>query len=80
MTMLTQQRRWKHFVAMALIGDGVMALVRPQHDAMAWKQGPAAWKRLMHELHERPVLTRAIGVCQVVGGVWWALRQEKSDG
>ncbi len=69
--------RWKHFAAMVLIGDGVMALVHPQRDALAWKAGPAAWRSLMHELHERPALTRVIGAAQIVGGVWWALQQEK---
>ena len=77
--MFFTQKRWKHFAAMALIGDGVMAVVRPEHDAMAWKQGPKPWKQLMHALHERPALTRAIGVAQIVGGVWWALQQEKAE-
>ena len=65
--MFFTQKRWKHFAAMALIGDGVIALVRPKHDAMAWKQGPEFWKKLMHELHERPALTRTIGLVQVAG-------------
>ena len=77
--MFFSQKRWKHFVAMALIGDGVMALIRPEHDAMAWKRGPKPWKELMHQLHERPALTRAIGVVQIVGGIWWALQQEKVE-
>jgi hypothetical protein len=77
--MFLTQKRWKHFAAMALIGDGVMAVVRPEHDAMAWKTGPAPWKKLMHELHERPALTRVIGIAQIVGGIWWALQQEKAD-
>ena len=77
--MFLSGKRWKHFAAMALIGDGVMAVVRPEHDALAWKGGPKPWKELMQFLHERPVLTRAIGVAQVVGGVWWALQQEKGD-
>ena len=72
-------KRWKHFTAMVLIGDGVMALVHPQQDALAWKTGPEPWKRLMHELHERPVLTRAIGVAQITAGIWWALQQESEE-
>jgi hypothetical protein len=74
--MSLESRRWKHFAAMALIGDGVMALVRPEDDALAWKHGPKLWKRLMGELQERPALTRAIGVLQIAGGIWWALHQE----
>ncbi|ADW70059.1 hypothetical protein [Granulicella tundricola] len=71
--------RWKHFAAMTLIGDGVMALIHPQKDALAWKKGPKPWQRLMGELHERPGLTRVIGAAQIAGGIWWALRQERED-
>jgi len=77
--MFLTPRRWKHFAAMALIGDGVMALVHPQRDAMAWHAGPAPWKALMRGLHDRPNLTRAIGAAQIVGAVFWALSQEKSE-
>ena len=77
--MFMTKKRWKHFGAMALIGDGVMAAVRPEHDALAWKGGPKPWRGLMHFLHERPVLTRAIGMGQIAVGIWWALQQEKED-
>ena len=72
-------RRWKHFAAMALIGDGVMALIRPEDDALAWKHGPKLWKNFMGQLQERPALTRAIGMVQIVGGICWALYQEHQD-
>ena len=72
-------RRWKHFAAMALIGDGVMAVIRPEDDALAWKHGPAPWKRLMGHLQERPSLTRTIGALQIITGICWALHQEEED-
>jgi hypothetical protein len=74
--MLLTSNRWKHFTAMVLIGDGVMALVRPHHDASAWARGPRPWRKLMRELNRRPGLTRLIGVAQIAGGVYWALREE----
>ncbi len=77
--MLFAPKRWKHFAAMALIGDGVMAVVHPQRDARAWAAGPAPWRALMHTLHERPMLTRTIGAAQVIGGIWWALSEEKPE-
>ena len=77
--MLVPSKRWRHFAAMALIGDGVMAMVRPERDATAWMVGPKAWKRLMRGMGRRPMLTRAVGAAQVVGGIWWALYQEKED-
>ena len=77
--MFLSKKRSKHFAAMALIGDGVMALVRPEHDALAWKGGPKPWRSAMQFLHDRPTLTRTIGAVQVVAGIWWALQQEKQD-
>ncbi len=77
--MLLPTRRWKHFAAMTLIGDGVMAVIHPQRDAQAWSAGPDWWQSLMKQLHDRPSLTRAIGVAQIAGGVWWALAQEQGD-
>ena len=68
--------RLKHFTAMVLIGDGVMALLHPKKDTVAWQKGPKVWNDLMHGLHRRPTLTRAIGAAQVLGAIWWALREE----
>lgn len=75
--MLIPGKRWRHFAAMALIGDGVMALVCPHRDAAAWEAGPQWWRSLMHSLRERPALTRAIGAAQIAGGIWWALAEER---
>ncbi len=74
--LITSPSRAKHFAAMVLIGDGVMAIVHPEKDAKAWKQGPKFWQNLMHGLSKRPNLTRAIGAAQIIGGIWWALKQE----
>ena len=70
-------QRWKHFAAMVLVGDGVMALVRPRRDASAWASGPLPWRIAMRYLNQRPVLTRLIGLAQIAGGVCWALSSEK---
>ncbi len=75
--MILTPKRWKHFAAMALIGDGVMALVHPQRDAAAWHAGPLPWRKLMIALHDRPNLTRVIGAVQIAGAVAWALQQER---
>jgi hypothetical protein len=77
--MLTTKRRWKQFAAMALIGDGVMALLYPEMDAKTWQVGPRPWRRFMGDLHDRPVLTRLIGAAEIAGGVCWALYQQKED-
>ena len=77
--MVLTSKRWKHFTAMALIGDGVMAMVRPRSDALAWERGPRPWRDLMHKLHDCPNLTRAIGAAQIIGGICWVLYQERDE-
>jgi uncharacterized protein YjeT (DUF2065 family) len=77
--MLVPTKRWRHFAAMVLIGDGVIAIVHPQLDAQAWKAGPKAWQRLMQKMHEHPALTRVVGVAQIAGGIWWALSQDINE-
>lgn len=69
--------RWKHFTAMALIGDGVMGLIHPRRDSRAWQYGPKPWQNLMQSLEEHPNLTRAIAAAQIVGGVLWVLHSEE---
>jgi hypothetical protein len=71
--------RAKHFAAMVMIGDGMMAVINPERDATAWKKGPKVWRNFMHGLSKRPGLTRAIGMAQIAGGIWWALKQEEMD-
>ena len=63
--------------AMALIGDGMMAIVRPHRDAQAWNVGPKPWRSLMRFMGNHPTLTRCIGVAQVVAGIMWASREER---
>ena len=79
MLFLNDPKRAKHFAAMVLIGDGVMAIVNPRNDARAWKTGPKLWHSLMGKRSERPGLTRVIGVAQVIGGICWALHQDEAD-
>lgn len=69
-------RRWKHFAAMALIGDGVVGFIRPGRDAQAWEEGPAIWRKLMRGLGRRPMLTRVIAAAEIAGGVRWILSHE----
>jgi hypothetical protein len=71
--------RWKYFAAMALIGDGMMAMVRPRRDATAWVAGPRLWRNLMRGLADHPGLTRAIGGVQVAAVMYWALRRKETE-
>ena len=71
--------RWRDFTAMLLIGDGIMAILRPQGHAAAWGVGPRWWKGFMECLEDRPALTRAIGLAQTAGGIAWALAEAQND-
>jgi len=77
--MLHPQKQWKHFAAMLLIGDGVMALIRPEWDAEAWAAGPEWWNRSMRWFRDSPGVTRAVAAAQIAGGIWWALSSESED-
>ena len=71
--------KWKHFTAMAIIGDGVMGMIHPTRAAKAWHYGPEPWQNLMQSLEDRPNLTRAISAAQVIGGILWVLHSSKDD-
>lgn len=70
-------KRWKHFCVMFLIGDGMMAAIRPSRSAKAWVAGPKTWRNLMEHLVEHPELTRAIGLAEAAVGIWWAVQSEE---
>jgi hypothetical protein len=71
--------RWKHFTAMALIGDGVLAMIRPQHSAGVWTLGPRPWREAMRALEDRPGLTRLLGGLQAATVLCWMIAQEKAE-
>lgn len=58
----------KYMTAMMLIGDGVLAMLRPHRDARTWSMGPQAWKALMGYLSDHPDMLRAIGAAEVAAG------------
>lgn len=71
--------RWKHFAAMALIGDGVVAMIHPQRDARAWALGPRPWREAMEELNQRPGLTRLLGAVQTAAVLCLILGSERDE-
>jgi len=68
--------RWKHLTAIVLIGDGLLALLTPERDALAWRMGPEPFRSLMSYMAKRPALTRWVGATQIAVGVWWALHED----
>ena len=65
----------KHITAIVLIGDGLLALVTPERDALAWRMGPEPFRSLMSYMAKRPALTRWVGATQIAVGIWWVLRE-----
>jgi len=72
-------RRVRHFAALILIGDGLLACVRPARDARAWKFGPEPWRSLMGAMAKRPQLTRAVGAAQIGLGLWMVMGEKEVD-
>jgi uncharacterized protein YjeT (DUF2065 family) len=72
------KQRVEHFAALVLIGDGLIACLKPSREARAWKVGPEPWRSVMAAMAKRPQLTRLVGAVQVGVGIWWVLRAEKT--
>lgn len=69
-------RRVAETTAMAAIGDGMMAFLRPRTHAALWRGGPRWWDRSVAYFEERPKLTRTLGAAGILFGIWLATRQE----
>ena len=67
--------RLKDIAAVALVGDGVLALVYPQRRVRLWKHGPGWWERVMGPLAKRPNLVRALAAAEVGVGLLLAARE-----
>ncbi len=70
--------RWKYLAAMMLIGDGVLAILRPRRDALTWNAGPESWKALMSYL-DHPQITRAIGAGEIAAGLALIARRNAAE-
>ena len=68
--------KMRHITAAVLVGDGLLALVSPERDALAWRMGPEPFRTLMGFMAKRPSLARLVGATQIAVGIWWALREE----
>ena len=68
-------RRLKEFLAILMIGDGVLALVAPGRHPRLWQFGPRRYQQLMQAFSEHPAIKRFSGIGQIGLGVWLASRQ-----
>lgn len=64
------RNRWSEALAVLLIGDGIVTLVRPvQHSLMWWFPLPGV-RQLMEWCARHPNASRLIGLGQVMLGLW----------
>ena len=68
-------RRIKECVGLMMIGEGVLAAIRPQEYARLWDGGPSWWRRVVGPFVRNPDLTRVVGVAEALAGYWLAVRQ-----
>lgn len=66
--------RLKSLLAIALIGDGVVAALTPRRHLRRWESGPSAWQAVVRPFRRRPRLTRALGAAQAAAAAAWVFR------
>ena len=69
-------RKVLEIVAMMMIGDGVLSLLRPQSHVQLWRNGPQGYQNAMDEFLKRPGLTRTLGALEIGLALWLAFREE----
>ena len=66
----------KDMIAILLIGDGIVALLRPQRHVLLWKDGPKFYQDLMEPFVKMPGLTRLLSFVEIMVGLWLASAAE----
>ena len=56
-------------VAIALIGDGMVAALIPTRHSRRYEAGPRPWRGVMRYFARRPALTRLLAVFEVALGI-----------
>jgi hypothetical protein len=68
------ERRLVDLTAVAMIGDGALALLMPAEHMKTWICGPQWWRDLVNFFARRPGLTRVVGVIEICAASWWVRR------
>jgi hypothetical protein len=62
-------------LALAMIGEGVVGLLRPRRYSLFWKVGPHWLRRTTETLAAHREATRLLCVGEIALGLWLALRE-----
>ena len=73
------RRRLLETLAILLVGDAVLELLRPREHSLLWEAGPAPARRATRFFADRPHLMRLLGSAQLALGLWLALRQYRRN-
>ena len=65
------ERRLVDLTAVAMIGDGVLAVLLPAEHMKTWICGPQWSRDLVNYFAQRPGLTRTVGAMEICAAVWW---------
>ena len=68
------KRQGLELLAMMMIGDGLIASLRPRSHLRLWRAGPAPWRKLCLEMERRPALSAAVGAAEAALGLWLVFR------
>lgn len=68
-------RRAIQLAALAMIGDGIMGLVKPRWHSLLWHFGPELARAATEELAEHRTMARGVYAAEAALGVWVASRQ-----
>ncbi|HTQ36657.1 MAG TPA: hypothetical protein VMH77_06440 [Steroidobacteraceae bacterium] len=61
-------------LAIAAIGEGIIALGNPAGHARLWSGGPGWWRDFMRSFERRPAMTRGLALAELGLGLWLARR------
>lgn len=65
----------KELLAIAMIGEGLLALIYPQRYLLLWRLGPQSWREAVTTFVKRPLLTRIVAMIEAITGFWLAKQQ-----
>ena len=70
------QTRALEVLALAMAGDGLLALLQPRRHMGLWRIGPRPLRELSDFFYDRPRFTRLVGAFSVAAGLWLPHRQK----
>lgn len=71
----TAAKRGLEILALAMIGEGIIGLIRPAQYARFWKTRPKPLREFTESLAENPNLTRLLCAGEIAVGLCLALRE-----